>query len=488
MISLPSSEKQNFMRFVPATLTLSLVLIGVAIGSRLDPGNRRMIAGETSTPLQDQLPPPRGIQYVGTRSCASSNCHGSKLEYGATRGREHQIWIEQDPHAGAYQALFNERSRQIVANLKLENPAHREPVCLACHAAPAPQPSLANVAGHGYGDGVGCESCHGPAEIWLSAHTRADWNSWSSSAKSAIGFVDGNNLRGRAAACAQCHVGSPGRDVNHDLIAAGHPRLYFELSAQLARLPRHWSREKDKIENGAALEAKLWAVGQAASAAASAKLLAHRAADSHAPWPEFAEYDCYACHAALQPFKSGQADGANASIAPFKVGSLTWNTWHTALLSEAGWDEGQPNQELMAQLNQVRSEMGQPHPNREQVRHLANRLGQSLEQMASRNAAHTIGVEQLNSLAVRLTESLPIESFSGWEREAQRFLAVVAMRQALNDTIGELPLSKSDEMTLDRIRRALQFPSGFESPPPGEVVTGELIQDFLRKIRGELSN
>jgi hypothetical protein len=38
--------------------------------------------------------------------------------------------------------------------------------------------------------------------------------------------------------------GKPWRDVNHDLIAAGHPRLSFELSAFMATMPPHWTAHR----------------------------------------------------------------------------------------------------------------------------------------------------------------------------------------------------------------------------------------------------
>src|SRR5205807_1861790 len=85
-----------------------------------------------------------------------------------------------------------------------------------------------------------------------------------------------------AETCVGCHVGSPAvpafpgaRDVNHDLIAAGHPRLNFEFAAFLFNLPRHWNEEKKTPSPGA--EGGTWVVGQAITAKAALELLAHRA-------------------------------------------------------------------------------------------------------------------------------------------------------------------------------------------------------------------
>jgi hypothetical protein len=110
--------------------------------------------------------------------------------------------------------------------------------------------------------------------------------------------------------CTGCHVGAaadqeknlPLRDVNHDLIAAGHPRLNFEFSTYMANLTPHWV-EKDRTKAGPDnrlskldphYEARIWTAGQVATAKTSLELLEHHA--DHRPWPEFTEHDCYACH------------------------------------------------------------------------------------------------------------------------------------------------------------------------------------------------
>src|SRR5262249_11338289 len=150
--------------------------------------------------------------------------------------------------------------------------------------------------------------------------------------KRELGMWSVTDAAARGRACAGCHVGAPPvsdelppRDVNHDLIAAGHPRLHFELATFLANLPPHWNVAAKK--NGAS-DAQGWAVGQAVSAEAALELLAHRTATEKAPWPEFAEYDCFACHHDLQP--DGWRQQAQR-LGKRKPGTLPWGTWYFAL-------------------------------------------------------------------------------------------------------------------------------------------------------------
>jgi hypothetical protein len=90
--------------------------------------------------------------------------------------------------------------------------------------------------------------------------------------------------------------------MNHDLIAAGHPRLNFDYATYVRALPPHWT-EKDR--SGTTVKARPateiahdWLVGRAATTAAACELLADRVggAARKAPWPELSEFDCYACH------------------------------------------------------------------------------------------------------------------------------------------------------------------------------------------------
>ena len=188
--------------------------------------------------------------------------------------------------------LFADRSKQIQKYLNQKTEAHEDQRCLSCHVAPGfdVKQHLPD-APYFKTDGVSCESCHGPAGKWLNVHHLATWRSLNAEAKKIQGMNDTQSLVGRAQLCARCHVGEAGMDVDHDLIAAGHPRLHFEFAAFHAHMPRHWPDTKDHAGKHD-FEARAWAIGQLATAHAALKLLAHRAGDAGKPWPEFAEHDC----------------------------------------------------------------------------------------------------------------------------------------------------------------------------------------------------
>ncbi|MBK5290490.1 MAG: hypothetical protein JJE04_02195 [Acidobacteriia bacterium] len=221
--------------------------------------------------------------YIGAGGCASSNCHGatSAAPESESRilGNEYSIWSVTDKHSRASKVLDEPRSKRMAQILGITD-ARSDKRCTSCHAAGSPERSRS--------DGVACEACHGAAEKWLGPHTQKD----SHAASVAAGLIDTKNLATRAKNCLECHLGSADRVVDHDLIAAGHPDLAFELDTFSWAQPIHHREPKPSAGNTLP-RARNWAVGQAVAFAEGMRLLSTRASKS---WPEFAELECYQCH------------------------------------------------------------------------------------------------------------------------------------------------------------------------------------------------
>src|SRR5204862_7477655 len=122
-----------------------------------------------------------------------------------------------DPHHRAYEVLGDDRSKEIEAHLARGGEAldaRTDLRCLGCHTTltltEQPDHSLRT-------EGVGCEACHGNATGWVGDH--AGWAAGPGHAERAKAMTRLSDPRVRAETCAGCHVGGPGRDVTHDLIA-----------------------------------------------------------------------------------------------------------------------------------------------------------------------------------------------------------------------------------------------------------------------------
>ena len=171
-----------------------------------------------------------GARFEGVATCAGSTCHGRSEGNGAIV-RQDEIASWQEPssasgaHSRAYSVLASRRGRQIAQSLGL-GAATSAPACLGCHATYVPQ-SRRGARFH-TSDGVGCESCHGAAEGWLQVHYE---KGASHASNVRAGLVPLQDPQVRAKVCLDCHYGSTktGQFVTHSMMAAGHPRISFEL-------------------------------------------------------------------------------------------------------------------------------------------------------------------------------------------------------------------------------------------------------------------
>lgn len=262
-----------------------LLLIAVAVGpvmfvaSAVSDAAAPQTAGSTGAP-----------KYVGAGSCAASACHGGVQPRLDTRiqQNEYSTWVVKDQHARAHAVLSNPVSQRIARILKLGK-AETAPRCLACHSLAVPESAKGRPID--LSDGVSCENCHGPASAWLGPHTMRDWKHERSVQ---MGMYDTKDLVKRAEKCLGCHLGTPTQNVDHELIAAGHPDLVFELDSFQAVMPRHW-KEPAKPWRGV----QTWAVGQAVQLREGLKRVAWRSKGN--VWPEYAELECFACHHSLTP-------------------------------------------------------------------------------------------------------------------------------------------------------------------------------------------
>jgi hypothetical protein len=120
--------------------------------------------------------------------------------------------------------------------------------CTTCHSPFQAVAQTRLAPGADPREGVSCESCHGAAETWLRGHTRTDWTY---ATRVGAGMRDLRSFYVRANTCVACH-----QNLEHDLVAAGHPELSFEMDSQSLAQPKHW---RDPAGSGV----RAWLVGQA---------------------------------------------------------------------------------------------------------------------------------------------------------------------------------------------------------------------------------
>jgi hypothetical protein len=91
--------------------------------------------------------------------------------------------------------------------------------------------------------------------------------------------------------CIGCHLGSPIQRVDHELLAAGHPPLRFELDTFGVDMPVHWVRRE---HNRGWFNGEAWVIGQLVATREAALHVTRQVRERG--WPDFAAYDCQSCH------------------------------------------------------------------------------------------------------------------------------------------------------------------------------------------------
>ncbi len=316
-------------------------------------------------PTRAGSPPAETGKYTGPGSCSSTSCHGSVTPRADSRifQNEYSIWVVKDKHAKAYDALtgaVGERMGRILGVGKSEQAAK----CLACHALDVPAEARART--FELKEGVSCESCHGPASAWLGPHTTRTWTHEQSVS---VGMVDTRNLVRRTERCLTCHLGTQDQFVDHEMIAAGHPDLYFELDSFSSVMPRHWKTPRESapgvpVENGGWSGVREWGTGQGVQLRSSMERLTWRAKSKN--WPEYSELQCFACHHSLTaPEQSWRQERGYAGRRP---GDPPWNASRYAVFRELAHqvDDADATR-LDDQIAQVSKALSQLNPDRDAV-------------------------------------------------------------------------------------------------------------------------
>ena len=265
------------------------------------------------------------------------------------------------------------------------------------------------------------------------------------------------DLVARARTCVPCHVGDGTKDVNHDLIAAGHPPLRFEFSTYLTNMTKHWDPIQERVGRPD-FEARVWLAGQAVVAQAALELLEHRAVEVKV-WPELAEYYCFGCHHNLT---GAGWRGRGTNILERRPGNLRWQDWYPGMVRvlarQPSYGALKPTEEVLTELQAL---MQRPYPNGAQVARKARAAANQLE-AALPSLLRERKPEDLQALFIALGGEGGIEpSKVTWDQAAQSYLALAALHRAL-EAMGQADRKRRN--FLKSLEQKLQFPRGYNSP------------------------
>jgi hypothetical protein len=245
-------------------------------------------------------------------------------------------------------------------------------------------------------------------------------------------MYDTRDVIHRTEKCLECHLGTKNKFVDHEMIAAGHPDLYFELDSFSAVMPRHWKSPRESepgkpVEDAAWVGVREWSAGQAVQLRVGMERLTWRAKnerfDKRDIWPEYSELSCFACHHALGPAKDSwrQEHGYFGR----RPGDPAWNSSRYAVFRLLAKQIDSANaQELDRQLLVVSSEMSKLNPDRTAVATAASAAAPLAQRIATRLAA----MQYDQAVTLRMLQRIPDDAENialADERAAEQ--AVMAM-------------------------------------------------------------
>ena len=398
--------------------------------------------------------------YVGVATCGGTTCHGRSQGDGP-RVRQDEIMLWQDPstaagaHSRAYAVLREPRSRAIAERLGIGE-ATGAPMCLGCHATPAGPRGVRFQTT----DGVGCESCHGPAGGWLTSHYAVGGTH---AANVRNGLVPLDDARARAERCLNCHFGSAqdGQFVTHRIMAAGHPRISFELDL-FTTLQQHYNLDDDYRQRGKNLASgtQVWATGQAMALERSLSLFVSQRG-TEGIFPEFYFFDCHSCHRQISDdprFRPGAVPNPGR---PIPVGMPPYNDENLIMLDAAARvvAPGLARQ-FERDSRTFHQAMGE---GRQAAIAAANRLRATLRQLSGAFASADMGRNATFAIIETITSQAISPRFTDYAGSVQAVMATDTLLSALVSG-GHIPVATANAIRRDinGAYRAVHDPNAYD--------------------------
>lgn len=434
-------------RSAAMAMAFCLVMAGAALGA----------SSLVSPSLQAQGTAPAVLRgHVGVASCAGSTCHGRSVADGAVvRQDELMRWQEDSSpsgaHSRAWRVIQEPRGQAIVRRMGLDA-AGIQRECAGCHASPgSARPS----------DGVDCEACHGASGGWVSSH----YTVGASHARNvAQGMTDLTRPQVKAQVCLDCHFSgdAKGQFIAHRIMAAGHPRISFELDL-FTTLQQHHDEDADYVQRkgGKTNSMRMWAVGQAEAVKRSLELFSQPARAMDGIFPEFTFYDCHSCHRRIYDGEDGNVTAIRNPGRPVDLGTPPYNDENMImLLAAARVIAPDAAATFDARAKAFHRAM---LANRAETVAAAQALRQSADALSARFASASFTREQTFAIMDSIASDAIGERFTDYEGAVQSVMAVDTLLNGLVNQGMVSPGSASGlRVQINQAYAAVRDPNGFQ--------------------------
>lgn len=393
--------------------------------------------------------------HMGVASCAGSTCHGRSIADGTPVSQNEVLrWQEESSpggaHSRAYRVIREPRGQAIIRRMNLnEDGVRRE--CLGCHSSEGAKRIQ---------EGVDCETCHGAATRWLSTHYTVGATHQRNVSQ---GMTDLVNPQTRAKVCLDCHLSGDGEGqfVFHRIMAAGHPRVSFEMDL-FSALQQHWTEDADYAQRkGKTNSVRNWAVGQAEAVKRSLALFSQAEFAQDGVFPEFYFYDCHSCHRRIYDNQDGAITKSPNPGRPIPTGMPPYNDENMIMLLAAARTVAPDLAgQFDARSKAFHAAMAQGRGPAVQA---AGALRQSAETLSDRFARSDFSRQQAFAIMNTIAGDAISARFTDYEGAVQ---SVMAIDTLLNGLVNRGDVSQASAAALrariNQAYSAVRDPNGFQ--------------------------
>jgi len=354
-------------------------------------------------------------------------------------------------HSRAWRVIQEPRGQAIVRRMGLDA-AGVQRECAGCHASPgSARPS----------DGVDCEACHGASGGWLSSHNTGGP---SHARNVAQGMTDLTRPQVKAQVCLDCHFSGDARGqfIAHRIMAAGHPRISFELDL-FTTLQQHHDEDADYVQRkgGKTNSMRMWAVGQAEAVKRSLELYSQPARAMDGIFPEFTFYDCHSCHRRIYDGEDGNVTAIRNPGRPIDLGTPPYNDENMImLLAAARVIAPDAAATFDARAKAFHKAM---LANRAETVAAAQALRQSADALSARFASASFTREQTFAIMDSIASDAIGERYTDYEGAVQSVMAVDTLLNGLvNQGMVSAGSASGLRVQINQAYAAVRDPNGFQ--------------------------
>jgi len=232
-------------------------------------------------------------------------------------------------------------------------------------------------------------------------------------------------------------------------MAAGHPRLSFELDLFTNNQPAHYSVDRDYIERkGPVSRVDLWMNGQLHGIEQSLTVAKNRLYNGEGIFPDFAFYDCHSCHHPMSKLRwsATRADGV-------RPGSLRLNMPNMPVIESLVVATG--NQALADELTRARVQtVRAAQQGRRAFNAAADELLAKLAQVRSQLESN-IDRDDINAVLRSLLNAAAADQASDYAEAEQIYFSYETLCYAIDR-------SEQCEATLDKLFNAIDSDDNFD--------------------------